>query len=72
VRIPETAPLTDDTNPLAIFSGDPDACVPPDVDCWEDVVNPMMKAAFGWGNDSMRAKMVVGWGKCQCVVDNRE
>ena len=51
-RIPETAPLADDMNPLAIFSGDPDACVPPDVDCWEDVVNPMMKAAFGWGNES--------------------
>ena len=51
-RIPETAPLADNTNLLAVFSGDPDACVLPDVDCWEDVVNPMMKVTFGWGNKS--------------------
>jgi len=35
--------------PLAIFSGDPMCCVGPDQDDWEDVLNPMMHRAFGYG-----------------------
>ena len=49
-RIPEMLLVAGDDHPLAIFSGDPVQHVMSGINCWE-VVNPMMKAAFGWGLD---------------------
>ena len=49
-RIPEMLLVAGDDHPLAIFSGDPAQHVMSGINCWE-VVNPMMKAAFGWGLD---------------------
>jgi len=43
------SPLASNDHPLAIFSRDPAACISPGLDDWEDVLNPMMKKAFGWG-----------------------
>ena len=42
-------------HPLAVFAGDPSLCVNIGADCWE-VVNPMMKAAFGWALDRADGK----------------
>ena len=43
----EPAPLD---HPLAAFSGDPAKCVLGIVENdWEDILNPRMKRAFGWG-----------------------
>lgn len=40
-------------HPLAAFSGDPAEYVLGDFeDDWEEVLNPRMKQAFGWGGDS--------------------
>jgi len=35
---------------LTVFSGDPAACINPDLDNWEDILNPMMKQVFDWGS----------------------
>lgn len=32
---------------------DPSSCIRPDADDWEDILNPMLKGAFGWGEDAM-------------------
>jgi hypothetical protein len=48
--ISEGVPLADESHPLAGFSGDPASCVSPDLDDWEDILNPMMHRAFGYAS----------------------
>ena len=38
---------------LSAFSMDPSSCIGQGNDDWEDILNPMMKGAFGWGEDAM-------------------
>ena len=47
--IPDMVPLADDTHPLAAFVANPANHVSLDQDDWEDVLNPMMHRAFGYG-----------------------
>lgn len=53
----ETAPAGPE-HPLAIFSEHPAECTKgaslPEND-WEEILNPKMKGAFGWGHDSVEA-----------------
>jgi hypothetical protein len=52
-RIPSEKPLATVGNRLDEFSKDPSTIVQgPKEDDWEDVLNPMMKRAFGWGEDA--------------------
>jgi len=53
-------PDATDECPLARFAGDPAQCVPPGsdpVEDWETILNPMLKAAFGWGKPSEPDKL---------------
>lgn len=47
--IPDTLPPADERHPLAVFAGNPADHVNIDQDDWEDVLNPMMHQAFGYG-----------------------
>ena len=63
-RIPRSTALAGDNHPLAIFSADLKATVPIGLDCWEEILNPMMKQAFGWVE--LRHEMEMGcstWAK---------
>lgn len=65
-RIPSETPLATVGNPLSEFSKDPSTPVQgPAVGNWEEVLNPMMKRAFGWGEDAMHAaaKGMMQWGQ---------
>ncbi|KAF8220693.1 hypothetical protein L208DRAFT_1332334 [Tricholoma matsutake] len=44
----DTIPLADEKH-LAIFSGAPAGHIVPDLHDWEDILNPMMHWAFGYG-----------------------
>jgi hypothetical protein len=48
-RIPHTVPAADEKHPLAIFSGNPADHIDANLDDWEDILNPMMHRAFGYG-----------------------
>ena len=49
----DIAPPAQLDHPLAAFSGDPVDCVQGGFeDDWEEVLNPRMKQAFGWGEGS--------------------
>ncbi|KAF8231175.1 hypothetical protein L208DRAFT_1278553, partial [Tricholoma matsutake] len=64
-QIPSETPLAMVGNPLSEFSKDPSTLVQgPAVDNWEEVLNPMMKRAFGWGEDAIHAaaKGMMQWG----------
>ena len=60
-RIPRSIALAGDDHPLAIFSADPKATVPIGLDCWEEILNPMMKQAFGWGSELSGDMMKWKW-----------
>ena len=47
--IPKTIPLANNDHRLAIFLQDLATCIRPELDDWKDILNPMMKWAFGWG-----------------------
>ncbi|KAJ2922530.1 hypothetical protein H1R20_g14566, partial [Candolleomyces eurysporus] len=52
--LPDTVPLGVDSDPLAIFSGDPANADDPGLDAddlWEEIVNTTMKKALGWGEE---------------------
>ena len=52
----EPSPLD---HPLAAFSRDPAKCILGIVeDNWEDILNPRMKQAFGWGENRVRCDFV--------------
>ena len=48
-NILDTIPLADEKHPLEIFSGAPAGHIVPDLNDWEDILNPMMHQAFGYG-----------------------
>jgi hypothetical protein len=55
-RIPSDKPHATIEHRLSEFSNDPSTVVQgPADDDWEEVLNPMMKRAFGWGDDATRA-----------------
>jgi hypothetical protein len=65
-RIPSDKPLATVEHWLNEFSNDPSTLVQgPTNDDWEEVLNPMMKRAFGWGDHAMRAaaKDMLHWGQ---------
>jgi hypothetical protein len=54
-RIPTTNPAATTEHRLYEFGGDPSKCIQPgnwELD-WEDLLNPMMKRAFGWGDEEV-------------------
>lgn len=52
--IPEDVPLAQPNHPLAVFFENPVGCEGQDYDDdWEEVLNPKMKAAFGWNQDEL-------------------
>lgn len=53
-RIPNTELPATPEHRLHEFGGDPSSCVHPEVEDWEDLLNPMMKRAFGWGDHQMK------------------
>ena len=53
-RIPASRAEAAPNHRLNAFSMDPSSCISPDADDWEDILNPMLKGAFGWGEDAMR------------------
>jgi hypothetical protein len=53
-RIPDDKPPATTEHRLFPFGADPAMSIDPDVDDWEDVLNPMLKNAFGWGEGEMR------------------
>ena len=61
-RIPNEVPTADGDHPLAVLSGDPTAYSNDECDDWEDVLNPLMKRAFGWGIDDGAVKGVARKG----------
>lgn len=55
-RIPSDKPFVTVEHQLNEFSNDPSTLLQgPTDDDWEEVLNPMMKRAFGWGDHVMRA-----------------
>jgi hypothetical protein len=48
-------PVANKTNTLAIFAQNPENVIADDVDDWEDILNPMLHRAFGYGVDSETA-----------------
>jgi hypothetical protein len=62
-RIPNEVPAADGDHPLAVFAGDPTAYSNDERDDWEEVLNPLMKRAFGWGIDGGAVKGVARKGK---------
>ena len=53
---------TQTDHPLAAFSGDPANCILGGFeDDWEEVLNPRMKQAFGWGEDSDKVEQDFAW-----------
>jgi len=50
-------------HPLAVFARDPTAYSNDECDDWEEVVNPLIKQAFGWGIDDKGMKRMVRKGK---------
>ncbi|KAF8240310.1 hypothetical protein L208DRAFT_1022027, partial [Tricholoma matsutake] len=48
-RIPADKPKAIPSHRLSAFSVDPSSCIGQGDDDWEDILNPMMKGAFGWG-----------------------
>jgi hypothetical protein len=53
-RIPASRAEAAPNHRLNAFNMDPSSCISPDTDDWEDILNPMLKGAFGWGEDTMR------------------
>jgi hypothetical protein len=53
-RIPDDEPPATTEHRLFPFGEDPAKSIHPDVDDWEDLLNPMLKNAFGWGEGEMR------------------
>lgn len=47
-------PPADRDNRLAVFAGNPMAYTGPEADDWETVLGPMIKTAFGWGEEENR------------------
>ena len=62
---PEAAPRN---RPIA-FSVDPNSCIGQGNDHWEDNLNPMMKGAFGWGEDAMLVAIKAMLQRGQCGLD---
>jgi hypothetical protein len=52
-RIPTDNPSATAEHRLREFGGDPSKCIHPELEDWEDLLNPMMKNAFGWGAHEM-------------------
>ncbi|KAF8218703.1 hypothetical protein L208DRAFT_1348341, partial [Tricholoma matsutake] len=52
-QIPLENPPATGENCLHPFRGDPAASVHQDADDWEDLLNPMLKQVFGWGEEEM-------------------
>jgi hypothetical protein len=52
-QIPTTIPAATAEHRLHEFGGDPSKSIQPEVEDWEDLLNPMLKRAFGWGVNEM-------------------
>ena len=52
-RIPEDKPKAILSHRLSVFGVHPSSCIGQGDDDWENILNPMMKGAFGWGEDAM-------------------
>jgi hypothetical protein len=63
-NIPDTIPHADEAHALAIFAGNPADYVSTDQDDWEDVLNPMMHRAFGYGADAEDEGELRGLARC--------
>ena len=53
-RIPDDKPPATTEHHLFPFGEDPAKSINPDIDNWEDLLNPMLKNASGWGEGEMR------------------
>jgi hypothetical protein len=62
-RIPHTIPLADENHPLAIFSGNPTDHINANLDDWEDILNPMIHRAFGYGATVESEQVLAGLGR---------
>jgi hypothetical protein len=62
-RIPGEVPPADGDHPLAVFAGDPTAYSNDECDDWEEVLNPLLKRALGWGIDDGEMKGMAREGK---------
>ena len=56
-QIPDDNPHTTTEHQLQPFREDSAQFVHPDIDDWEDLLNPMMKKVFGCGEEEMRNSM---------------
>ena len=65
-QIPASKPEAAVNHWLSAFSGDPSSCIVQGNNDWEDILNPMMKDTFGWGEDAMCevVKEMMHWGQC--------
>jgi hypothetical protein len=52
-RISADKPKAIPSHRLSAFSVDLSSCIGQGDDNWEDILNPMIKGAFGWGEDAM-------------------
>jgi hypothetical protein len=65
-RIPSSELEAALSHQLSTFSVNPSSCIVQGNNDWEDILNLMMKGAFGWGEDAMckAAKEMMHWGQC--------
>jgi hypothetical protein len=68
-RIPADKPEAPPSHRLSAFSVDPSGCIGQGNDDWEDTLNPMMKGAFGWGEDAMGKAVKEMLQRGQCGLD---
>ena len=68
-RIPASKPEAALSHQLSVFSVDPSSCIMQGNDDWEDILNPMMKGAFGWGEDAMCEVVKEMMHQGQCGLD---
>jgi hypothetical protein len=62
-HIPDTVPPADEAHPLAAFAANPADHVSLDQDDWEDILNPMMHQAFGYGAAAGDRRELRGWAR---------
>lgn len=63
-NIPHTIPPANDKHPLAVFSGNLAHQVNTDVNNWEDILNPVVHQAFGYGLMMENKAMLKGLARC--------
>lgn len=71
--IPSNVPLATNANPLSLFSGDPEGCLPPPEDDEVDgdwpILNGMFKNAFGWGSEATDNRIPRMLSRGECGLD---